>query len=305
MSKHQRNFKKGRKVKRTPSVSSKVKPLWAYPLPARSKNYGRKGVPGDWYHQAGYREWKGYGVEGERLCLLNHETGPMVIPQPIKARLIDGPLMKVQTTAESNESPVPECMKRWPLFDDHRIEERLSFSGAPLRFYPTSRVVNSLEHDYLAALVKRWVKHGGVIKEGPTVRMWEWQVVFSDAVRKHVDTLRNRASRARQKAEETGLRYFAYKALVSKSERTYFKHTALPRPYPLVSECKGKKAEQVKKKAAHPDSIKSGPFNHWDCEDRFLNRLFLPEQWAYLSEGWGDGCRPDGGGNLVSGSPAE
>jgi hypothetical protein len=183
---------------------------------------------------------------------------------------------------------IPEWQQRWTLFNEHRIKERLSFSEAPLRFYPIGRAVKSLEHDYLVALVKKWQKHGGVIKEGPAIRMWEWQVVFTDVVRKHVDTLRNRGNRARKKAEQTGLRYFAYKALVSESERTYFKHTALPRPYPLVSECAGEKAEQLKERAAEPSSIKSGPFRHWDCEDRFLSRLFLPDWAAHLAEGWGD-----------------
>jgi hypothetical protein len=57
---------------------------------------------------------------------------------------------------------------------------------------------------------------------------------------------------------------------------------------------KGKKQQQVQQRAAEPASIKSGPYRHWDCEDRFLNQLFAKpdehqgEYWGEVGEYWGD-----------------
>src|SRR5262245_8264600 len=100
---------KGRKVKRTPSVPD---PIWSWPLPERPKSYGRRNVRGDGHYEEGYffyTESPSGDVTSERRCLHPdyHSYGPMLLPQPIKG--------------ESNENPVPDWLKRWPLYNQHKI----------------------------------------------------------------------------------------------------------------------------------------------------------------------------------------
>jgi hypothetical protein len=319
-------------------TTSKVKPLWAYPLPQSKKTYGRRSIAGDGFY-AEQDNWHREYINPPGIWAI-------VAPDPetieTKTR---GQRLQERWGKEARRKRIIELVNKTRLSKpdrkflaecDDSLLITFSLYQKVSKIKSVWHIVGKQKHKHGVSYFEddhrlKWDETG--LKTGLQVYTLEelksfpvsetldtgiaWELaclnwkdnikkdfVFTDVVAKHVDALRNRANRARKKEKDTGLCYFANKASQSEAERQYFRLTAQREPHQLVSEIKNeRKAKQVQALAAEPEIIRSNdPFGHEafvSNEVIDLNGTFLADKYASQSL-WGDTYLTKAGGRWES-----